>query len=68
MAAEAIRTSEEQLDRAEFIAKLEKDMLEAAEALEFEKAARLRDRIKELKDTPQLEVTSPQKPLDAKDG
>jgi len=57
VAAEAIRTSEEQLDKTELIAMLEKEMLEAAEALDFEKAARLRDRIKELKDTPDLVTT-----------
>ena len=36
-------------DRAEMIARLEKDMLEAAEKLEFELAASLRDRILELR-------------------
>ena len=36
---------------------LEKGMLEAAEALEFEKAATLRDRIAELKAAPELTVT-----------
>ena len=35
---------------------LEKEMLEAAESLDFEQAARLRDRIKELKDAPELVV------------
>ena len=50
--AEAIHASEAQLDRGELIARLEEEMLEAAEALEFEKAAKLRDRIKELKDMP----------------
>ena len=54
VAAEAIRASETQLDRAELIAMLEKEMLEAAEALEFEKAARLRDRIQEIRDSPEL--------------
>lgn len=53
-AREAIKVSEEQFDRGELIAALEKDMLEAAEALEFERAARLRDRLKELKDAPTL--------------
>ncbi len=48
VAAEAIQASEDELDRSELIAMLEKEMLEAAEALEFERAARLRDRIKEL--------------------
>jgi excinuclease ABC subunit B len=47
-AAEAVELSEQDLDRTELIAMLESEMLEAAESLEFEKAARLRDRIKEL--------------------
>jgi len=50
-AAEAVRESEEQLDRDELIAMLQKEMLEAAATLEFEQAARIRDRIKELKVT-----------------
>jgi excinuclease ABC subunit B len=59
VAAEAIELSEEELDRTELIALLEKDMIEAAEALEFERAARLRDRIKELKQVPKLSVEAP---------
>jgi len=55
VAAEAIELSEQELDRTELLAMLEREMLEAAEALEFERAARLRDRIKELKDMPSLE-------------
>ncbi|MFQ5463261.1 MAG: helicase-related protein, partial [Phycisphaerae bacterium] len=51
VAAKAVRASEDQLDRTEFIATLEKEMLQAAEALQFEKAAELRDRIQELKAT-----------------
>ena len=54
VAAEAVDLSEQELDQTELIALLEKEMLEAAEALEFERAARLRDRIKELKDAPVL--------------
>jgi excinuclease ABC subunit B len=54
VAAEAVRESEMQLDRGEWIQELEREMLQAAEELDFEKAARLRDRIKELKDAPQL--------------
>jgi excinuclease ABC subunit B len=49
VAMEAINVSEHEYDRTEMITKLEAQMLEAAEALEFEQAARLRDRIKELK-------------------
>ena len=37
---------------------LEKEMLEAAESLDFEKAARLRDRIKEIKGVPELVIQS----------
>jgi excinuclease ABC subunit B len=43
---------EEEYDREELIELLEKEMLEAADGLEFEKAARLRDRIAEIKDSP----------------
>ena len=48
-ARKAIHASESEYDRGELLATLEREMLEAAEALEFEKAARLRDRIDELK-------------------
>ena len=51
---EAIHASEEQYDRSEMLARLEAEMLEAAEALEFERAAELRDRIEELKNVPEL--------------
>jgi excinuclease ABC subunit B len=59
VAAEAIRASENEMDRTELVAALEAEMLEAAEALDFERAAKLRDRIKELKDSPELVVTAP---------
>ena len=49
VARQAIRLSEDQFDRVERIAQLEEEMYQAAEDLEFEKAARLRDRIEELK-------------------
>ena len=48
-AREAIRVNEQQFDRIELISQLEEEMYRAAEELEFEKAARLRDRIDELK-------------------
>jgi excinuclease ABC subunit B len=54
VAADAIHASEQQLDRTELIAMLEKEMLEAAEALEFERAAKLRDRIQQIKVAPEL--------------
>jgi len=40
---------EEQLVTAEYLAELEREMLAAAEALEFERAAVIRDRLEELK-------------------
>ena len=46
IAREAISASEDEYDRTALITEMEVDMLEAAEALEFEKAAMLRDRIK----------------------
>ena len=48
-AREAIHAPEQEFDRAELITELERQMLIAAEALEFEKAARLRDKISKLK-------------------
>jgi excinuclease ABC subunit B len=54
VAMDAIHASEEEMDRTEMLAALEKEMLEAAEMLEFEKAAALRDRIRQLKEMPEL--------------
>jgi len=49
VAREAIHATENEYDRVELIAELEREMLVAAEELEFERAARLRDEIAELK-------------------
>ena len=54
VAREAVRASEAQYTQQELLAMLEKEMLEAAEALEFEKAAAIRDRIKQVKEQPEL--------------
>ncbi len=54
VAREAVRASETEFDRGEAVATLEKEMLEAAEKLDFERAAMLRDRIRELQDAPVL--------------
>ena len=56
-AQEAIHLDETEFDRTELIAELEKAMLAAAEALEFEKAAALRDQLAELKEMPLLDET-----------
>ncbi len=55
---EAVRADEGEYDRDELIAELEKEMLQAAEELDFEKAAALRDHIAELKDSPELKVAA----------
>jgi excinuclease ABC subunit B len=49
IAREAVNASEAEYDVVELVAQLEQEMFAAAEALEFEKAARLRDRVTELK-------------------
>jgi len=56
-ARQAVQASEEEYDRAELVTMLEKEMLDAAEALDFERAAMLRDRLKELQDAPTLQKT-----------
>jgi len=45
---------EKEFERDELIRTLESEMLEAAEQLQFEKAAKLRDQIKELKEAPEF--------------
>ncbi|MFQ5423377.1 MAG: excinuclease ABC subunit UvrB [Phycisphaerae bacterium] len=59
-AREVIRAGEEEFDRTQSIADLEGDMLAAAEALDFERAAKLRDRIRELKNAPALTAVAPE--------
>ncbi|MDH3582673.1 MAG: UvrB/UvrC motif-containing protein, partial [Phycisphaerae bacterium] len=54
-ARDAVSATEDEFDAAELLAHLEKQMLEAAEVLEFEKAAALRDRIEEIQEAPQIE-------------
>ncbi len=49
LAREMVAASEEEFDVNETVRMLEQEMLEAANNLEFEKAAEIRDRIKELK-------------------
>ena len=53
-AAQVIRADEEQLDNTEIIKLLEEEMLEAAKGLEFERAAQLRDKLKEMKGVPTI--------------
>ena len=58
IAQAALTSDEHEYEREELIAMLEKEMYAAAEALEFEKAAQLRDQIAELKQAPEIKVKS----------
>ncbi len=51
-ARDAMTGDDKEYDRAELLAELNKTMLEAAQNLEFEKAANLRDKINEVKQAP----------------
>jgi excinuclease ABC subunit B len=54
-AAEAMgAANEQQLDQTELVALLEEEMLKAAQNLEFERAAQLRDRVNDLKGAPTI--------------
>jgi excinuclease ABC subunit B len=53
-AALSTREAETEYDRAELIATLQQEMLDAAAKLEFEKAAALRDQVAQLKSMPEL--------------
>ncbi len=53
---EAVHADEGEYDRDELIRELEAEMLQAAEALDFERAARLRDHIEALKASPELRI------------
>jgi excinuclease ABC subunit B len=55
---EAVHADEGEYDRDELVVELEKEMLQAAEELDFEKAAALRDHIAELKASPELKVAA----------
>jgi excinuclease ABC subunit B len=50
----AVNLGESEYERAEIATQIEAEMLEAAEKLDFERAAFLRDQLKELKEMPQL--------------
>jgi excinuclease ABC subunit B len=53
-AQDAIRVNESQYDQTEIIRLLEEEMLQAAQNLEFERAAQLRDKINEMKGAPTI--------------
>ncbi|HMB94468.1 MAG TPA: helicase-related protein, partial [Tepidisphaeraceae bacterium] len=51
---ETIHTSVDQMDQTELVKLLEEEMLQAAQNLEFERAAQLRDKINEIKGAPMI--------------
>jgi excinuclease ABC subunit B len=55
---DAIHSSDSQLDQTELIKLLEEEMLQAAQNLEFERAAQLRDKINELRGAPVIHSSS----------
>ena len=59
IAQEALSFTDQEYDRTEMITQIEKEMLDAAQALDFERAAFLRDQLKELKEMPDLTATAP---------
>jgi len=54
VAREAVRLGDSEYDKVELAGQIEKEMLEAADALDFERAAFLRDQLRELKELPEL--------------
>lgn len=57
-ARQAVHYSESEYEKAEHVAMIEAEMLGAAEKLDFEKAAILRDKLKEIMDLPELIIES----------
>jgi excinuclease ABC subunit B len=60
-ASKAINFSDREYDKVELANQIEKEMLEAAQALDFERAAFLRDQLRELKELPELVITGSRK-------
>ena len=60
-AQNALRFTETEYDKVELAGIIEKKMLEAAESLDFEKAAFLRDQLKELQELPSLTLIASKK-------
>jgi len=57
-AREAVRFGDVEYDKVELAAQIEQEMLEAAQALDFERAAFLRDQLRELKELPEFVIAS----------
>ncbi len=61
IAIRAVHSTESEFEKLETISQIENEMLKAAEQMEFEKAAFLRDKLKELKEMPQFNITNKDK-------
>ncbi|MGD2094379.1 MAG: excinuclease ABC subunit UvrB [Phycisphaerales bacterium] len=53
-ARQAVRFGDSEYEKVELASQIEKEMLEAAQSLDFERAAFLRDQLKELRELPEL--------------
>jgi excinuclease ABC subunit B len=53
-ARQAVRFGDSEYEKVELASQIEKEMLEAAQSLDFERAAFLRDQLRELKELPEL--------------
>jgi excinuclease ABC subunit B len=60
-AREAVRFEEREYDKVELAGQIEKEMLEAAQELDFERAAFLRDQLQELKELPEFVLIDSEK-------
>ncbi|MCK4752913.1 MAG: excinuclease ABC subunit UvrB, partial [Planctomycetes bacterium] len=57
-AQKAVRFEAEEFEKTEMVSQIEKEMLDAAQNLDFERAAFLRDQLRDFKEIPKLIVTS----------
>jgi excinuclease ABC subunit B len=64
-AQDAIHANDSQFDQTEIVRLLEEEMLQAAQNLEFERAAQLRDKITEIKGTPTIDSKNAYGDVDA---
>ena len=60
-AREALQFSDDEYDRVELAGEIEREMLDAAQTLDFERAAFLRDKLKEIKELPEIIISSKSK-------
>jgi len=61
VARKAVRFGHNEYEKVELASQIEKEMLEAAQPLDFERAAFLRDQLKELKEMPEMVIVNSRK-------